>query len=77
MDPSVLPAGPLEPCSLAVPVRVAVSVTGSPKATGLGRPALVVSVGVTGLMRKHSLLLLSLDPGTPTLESPEKSARQQ
>src|SRR5207245_758320 len=47
MDPSVLPAGPLEPCSLAVPVRVAVSVTGSPKATGLGRPALVVSVDVT------------------------------
>lgn len=74
--------GPCEPVvfmtgeagSLAVPDSVAVSVTGLPRRT-LG-PAAVVSVGVTGVTLKHSLVLLdpdpgSLDPGTPTAESPE------
>ena len=48
-------------------------------------PAVVVSVGCTGLIVKHSDVVPpsatdfdgSLDAGTPTSESPEYSARQQ
>ena len=39
-------------------------------------PALVVSVGFTGLTVKHSVALLSVDGGTP-VAVPEQSARQQ
>src|SRR3954451_10772403 len=73
IDPS-LPAPPV-PGLWAVPLRVAVSVTGLPRTTG--PPAWVGIFGVAGLTRKHSLALKSLDAGTPFLESPEKSPRQQ
>src|SRR5262249_8441070 len=77
MEPS--PSPPL-PGRLAVPVSVAVSVTGCPKSTGL-EPACVVRCGVFGVIVKHSLWLVasfgSLDGGTPLTESPEYAARQQ
>jgi hypothetical protein len=76
IDPSVLPAGPPVPGLCAVPVSVAVSVTGCPNGTGPA-PAWVVSAGVTGFTVKHSAALLSLFGGTPMAESPEKSPRQQ
>ena len=40
-------------------------------------PAWVVSVGVLGVIRKHSLSLLSDDGGMPAGSEAEKSARQQ
>ena len=74
IDP-LLPVGPPVPGLWAVPVSVAVSVTGLPMSTG--PPAWVVIFGVAGLTMKHSLALKSLDAGTPFVESPEKSPRQQ
>ena len=72
----LLPVGPPVPGLWAVLASVAVSVTGCPKLTGPA-PASVVSVGFLGLTTKHSVSLLSLDGGTPSASSPEKSARQQ
>src|SRR5829696_421054 len=74
IDPS-LPAGPPVPGLWAVPFSVAVSVTDLPIVTG--SLAWVVSSGVAGLTMKHSVALLSLDAGTPSLASPENSARKQ
>src|SRR5262245_24582711 len=74
IDPS-LPFGPPVPGLWAVPVSVAVSLTGLPRTT---EPLAWVGIfGVAGLTMKHSVALLSLDAGTPLEESPEKSPRQQ
>src|SRR6476661_4472505 len=72
----VLPVGPPVPGSFAVPPSVATSLIFWPKSTG-PVVACVDSVGCTGATTKHSLALWSLDPGTPTDESPLKSARKQ
>ena len=40
-------------------------------------PAVVASVGVTGLTVKHSVAVESVEPGMPLAESPLKIARQQ
>ena len=81
----MVPPGPTPsvPGCFAVPVSVAVSVIGFPSVTSA--PAVVVSVGCTGLIVKHSDVVPpsatdfdgSVDAGTPTSESPEYSARQQ
>ena len=60
---------------VAVPPRVAESVTALPSVTSA--PAVVASVGVTGLTVKHSVADESLEPGMPLAESPLKTARQQ
>src|SRR5262245_55141055 len=73
--PSVLPAGPPEPGWNAVPTSEAVSVTGWPRSTGVV-PAWVASVGVKGVIWKHSLARLSFEPGTPSVVE-VNSARQQ
>ena len=52
----------------AVPVSVAVSVIGFPSTT-VG-PAVVVRVGVTGLITKHSPVDVSLDPVYPAVGLP-------
>ena len=56
------------PGLLAVPVRVAVSVTGLPMKTS--GPADVLRSGFTGVTRKHSVAAESLDPGMPLAVSP-------
>jgi len=63
------------PGSLAVPLSVAVSeIVAGRFVVFDGVPtidAAVARVGVTGATLKHSAVLLSLEPGTPTEESPE------
>ncbi len=56
----------------AVPLRVAVSVTGCPRRTGPG-PAVVIKVGVTGLTVKHSLGLVPLSCASGTLVVAERA----
>ena len=73
---SALPVGPPVPGLCAVPVSVAVSVTGWPKSTGPA-PAIVEIVGLTGLTRKHSPALESSEPIRPMSSSPANVARQQ
>ena len=60
---------------VAVPPRVAVSVTALPRKTS--SPAAVDRAGVTGSTVKHSLTAESSSPGMPFAESPLKTARQQ
>src|SRR5262245_26508910 len=81
----IVPPGPIPsvPGCFAVPVSDAWSMIGLVRVTS--SPAVVVSTGVTGPMLKHSDVVPpsmtafdgSFDAGTPTVESPEYSARQQ